>query len=482
MRKDGRLLMFKNKKLTSIQINFLYNSLYQLLTIIIPIVTIPYVSRKLGAKGIGIYSYNNSIAYYFIMISMLGLNNYGNRTIAFCRDDKNELSNTFWSIYSLQLITGVISFISYILFTMQFNNNLMAWILLLYVISSILDINWFFFGLEKFKLTVIRNIIIKLLTTICIFIFIDSKNDIYIYGFILAVSTLISQILIWPFVKEYVHFVMPRWKDILKHITPNIILFVPIISMSIYKVMGKTMIGFCTTKQEVGYFENSEKLLQIPLAFVTALGNIMLPRVSNYVYHEKNSLVDQYLYKSIEIVIFLTTSMAFGIMAISNEFVPLFFGEGYLKCVWIINTLLPSTIFISIANVIRTQYLIPNKLDKDYTLSLILGAIICLVLNIFLIPLYKSIGAAIGTLFAEIIVCVSQCHFAKRKINNIKIIFISIPYIISGTIMYLLIFNISFHSLSILQVLVIKVLLGAVIYIFILCLIIFIKKLLNKKL
>ena len=140
--------------------NFIYNILYQILILIIPLITMPYVSRILGADGIGIYSYTYSIAYYFMIVAMLGLNNYGNGTIAKVRDNKEELSKQFFSIYGFQVLSSLIMIILYISYIFIFDNQykIIALIQSMYVISSMFDINWFFFGIEKFKLTITRTI------------------------------------------------------------------------------------------------------------------------------------------------------------------------------------------------------------------------------------------------------------------------------------------------------------------------------------
>jgi O-antigen/teichoic acid export membrane protein len=172
--------------------NFIYNFIYQILILILPLITVPYVSRVLGADGVGTYSYTYSIAYYFMIIAMLGLNNYGNRRIAKVRDNKEDLSKEFWSIYKLQLITSSIMIILYFLYVSLFATKykLIAFIQILYVASSMLDINWFFFGIEKFKLTITRNTIIKVFSLILIFIFVKNENDLWKYTTILSSSIL----------------------------------------------------------------------------------------------------------------------------------------------------------------------------------------------------------------------------------------------------------------------------------------------------
>ena len=452
----------KNKKGKKIVKNYIYNTSYQILAIILPIITTPYISRVLGAERIGAYSYSYSIAYYFVMFIMLGLNNYGNRTIASVREDKGKLSKTFWEIYSVQIINGIVVTIIYILFACLFFNNLMTWILLIYIISAIIDINWFFFGLEEFKLTVVRNSIIKVLTTISIFIFVKESKDIYLYALIMTLGMLLSQCMLWPFVKRYVYYTKVTFKDLKTHIKPNLILFIPVVAISLYKIMDKIMLGSISSIEHVGYYESTEKIVQVPISLINSLGTVMLPQISK----QEENQVKRYFELSIIFVMCLSVSICFGIMGVSDEFVPLFYGNGYEQCKILFKILMPSCIFLAFANVIRTQFLIPNKEDKVYIKSVIYGAIVNLGINILLIPKFNSTGAAIGTFLAEFVVCVAQIIMVKNKIKNLKkYILESIPLVLGGIIMYFVLELIPKNSINNFVILSEKIIFGAILYI-----------------
>lgn len=448
----------------SIKKNFFYNASYQVLALILPLITTPYISRIMGAENVGIYSYAYSIASYFGLFILLGLNNYGNRTIAGVRENKEKLSKTFWSIYAMQLLFGIMIVAIYLLYcTFIAQNRLMALIQLFYLISVMLDINWFFFGLEQFKLTVTRNTIIKVLTVTSILCFVKSVNDLYIYAMIMVIGPLISQLYLWLFLRKYISFSKISWNDIIKHIVPNFTLFIPVIAISLYTTMAKILLGSMTNMIEVGYFESANKLTIIPSTAISALGTVMLPRISNMVAHGQHQETMQYLQKSLIVSVFLSISMSLGISAVSQEFVPIFYGSGFQKCEILIPILVLSAIFVSWANVIRTQYLIPYKKDKIYIQSVFLGAIFNILINILLIPMLQSIGAAIGTLCAEMAVCCYQT-FKVRKGLKIKLYLKqSLPFVIFGIIMYVIVIFIPFFH-SYLMTIIIKVLVGSIIY------------------
>lgn len=468
--------------MNSIKKNFLYNSAYQLLLFIIPMITTPYVSRVLGSEGVGIYSFNNSIAYYFVIFTMLGLNNYGNREIARSRDDKEELSKSFFSIYSLQLICGIITNTLYLLYSLFISKNFILSISIWpFVLSAVFDINWFFFGIENFKFTVIRNVVIKILTTIAILLFVNDSNDVMIYCFILSFGMLTSNLLLWTVLGKYVDIYIPKWDEIKIHIRPNLLLFVTVISVSLFKIMDKIMLGVMTTSTEVGLYESAEKIISIPSAFILSLGTVMLPRMSNVVAKNDKSKSLELINNSIIFAMFLSTSFGFGLMGISKEFVPIFFGEGFEKCIYLLWILLPSSIFIAFANVIRTQYLLPNGDDRTYVISAIIGAIINLIINYILIPDFGSIGAALGTLVSEASVCFYQTKNAKKALPINKYMTESISFIISGVLMFFALINLNFN-ISNVSLMILKIIIGGFLYIFllILLLLLFNKKLLSK--
>ena len=169
--------------MSSIKKNFSYNLVYQVLNLVILLVTSPYIARVLGPDKSGIYSYTYSVANFFLLAAMLGVNNYGNRSIALIRDDKEKLSKTFSSIYVLQLLTSAISVTAYVIYLVWIidANRTVALVQGVYLMSAAFDINWFFFGLEKFKLTVTRNMVIRILSLVGIFVFVKDQNDLFIY-------------------------------------------------------------------------------------------------------------------------------------------------------------------------------------------------------------------------------------------------------------------------------------------------------------
>lgn len=452
--------------MNTVKKNFIYNLMYHILILIIPLITAPYISRIIGVNGVGVYSYTYSIVYYFMLLVILGLNNYGNRSIAKVRDDKNKLSKTFLSIYSFQIIMGIIMVVFFLIYLCCFAVDYKNIFLIdtLFIISAMFDINWFFFGMEKFKVTIIRNLIVKIMSLLLIFIFVRKPGDLWIYTLIMALTTLISQLLIWPYLLKEISIVKISKSDILKHIKPNLVLFLPIIAISIYKIMDKIMLGILTNIDEVGYYENAEKIVQLPTTIISTLGAVMLPRISNIISKNKIEEAKIYIGKSIYFVMFLSYAMMFGLIAIGKDFAPIFYGLSFEKTGTLIALLSITIPFLSFASVIRTHFLIPAEKDKIYVVSVFMGAIINLIMNIIFIPKYKSIGACFGTISAEAVVMIYQCLKSKEFLPISYYIKNTSIFLLKSIVMFIIIMQINHFSISNLEKIIIQILLGVFIY------------------
>ena len=446
--------------------NFIYNLIYQILVLIIPLITAPYLARVVGADGVGIYSYTYSIVYYFMLLTLLGVNNYGNRTIAKVRDDKKKLSKTFWSIYLFQLFMGIIMLILYIGYILLFDNKykLYASIEILFIISAILDINWFFFGMEEFKKTITRNTFVKVGNVILIFLLVKSVNDLWKYTLIMSGMTCLSQIILWSFLRKKVSFVKIKFSSIKEHIKPNLVLFIPVIAVSLYKIMDKIMLGSLSNVREVGLYENAEKIINIPMTLITALGTVMLPRISNILAKGDNKKVKEYISKSIKFVMFMSLAMCCGLVAIGYNFAPIYFGEEFQKTGILIMMLSVTLPFLSFANVLRTQYLIPKEKDKIYIVSVSLGAITNLIMNFIFIPKFASIGACIGTITAEFMVMFYQAMAIRKELPINKYVKSIIPYTIKALIMLVIVYSLNYININGFIRLLLQGIVGCIVY------------------
>lgn len=417
--------------------NYLYNLGYQVLIILLPLVTTPYVSRVLGAKGIGTYGYTNSITQYFILFGCIGLNLYGQREIAYYQNDIQKRSKVFFELLLLRMITVSISIILYYFTFCQ--NAIYGYIFsiqIIDVVASMVDISWLYQGMEDFKKIVIRNTLVKICGLIIIFMFVKSPEDLPIYVLSYSATLLLGNLSMWMYLPKFVKRVSLNQLDIRKHIRPTIVLFLPQIATSIYTTLDKTMIGALTqSTAEVGYYEQSQKIIRMAMTLATSLGTVMLPRVANLFKEGKLNEVKESMYSSFKFISFLTFPLCLGLIGISKGFVPWFFGDGYGKVIYNMMIISPIIIFIGYSNVIGTQFLLPTGRQKEYTLSVCTGTVVNLCFNFLLIPHFLSYGAAIATVIAELSVTLVQV-IATRSTFSYRYIFkLVYKYIIAAVLM-----------------------------------------------
>ncbi|MDE6784221.1 MAG: flippase [Ruminococcus sp.] len=453
-------------KKSNIKKNFMYQMIYEVLVLILPFFTSPYIARVIGAEGLGIFSYSNSVAYYFVLLSMLGLKNHGNRAIASCRDHEYMLNYTFSNLLTLHVAVSLICSLAYIGYacTLQ-EGRLYAFIQIFYVLSAIFDISWFYFGIEKFKTTVTRNVIIRLLNVFCVFAFVHDMDDLWKYCLIMAIGTFISQLSLWIPLHKYVRIIKPEWKGIREHIKPMFILFIPAIAVSLYKYMDKIMIGILSDKTELGYYENAEKVVNIPMTIISSFGTVMLPKMSNLSAKSDSRTSRYYMGISMKYVMWLAFALSFGLCGVGTVFAPMFWGKTFTESGILIMMLSATIPFMSFANVIRTQYLIPNQRDKEYVSSVVCGAIINLIINTLLISTMGARGASIGTVAAEVSVCLVQTFVVRKQLPLLSYIKSFRVFILLGAVMFTAVYPFSFFMKKDLITLLVQLLVGILIYV-----------------
>lgn len=452
--------------MSSLKKNLAYNVAYQILVIILPLITAPYVSRVLGADGLGTYSYIFSIVTYFGLFGMLGIANHGNRSVALVRDNRQKVSEAFSNTYIIQLCTTVIALLLYFLFIYCWfsGDKTIAYIESIIVLSYVLDITWFFFGLEQFAVTVTRNAIIKIATVVAIFIFVRSREGLWIYALIMSCGMLFSQIYLWLRIRKYADFCKPSWSQVKSNIKPVLMLFIPAIAYSIYKLLDKVMLGAMSSMSQVGLFDNAEKIINIPSSLITAFGTVMMPRITVLLGTGDEHRIS-YLNKiSVRYFTLLVVGAAFGLAGICNVLAPVYFGSEFVGSAPIIAGLGFSLIFVTWANVIRTQYLIPNKLDKPYVISSVIGALANLAVNVILIPKFAGIGAMIGTIIAEFTVFFVQLILVRRSFPMSQYLQPVLFLFPIGMIMFAVVYWIGAYMGNTIITLIIQILVGGFLY------------------
>ena len=415
--------------------NYAYNLSYQLLVIILPIITTPYVTRVFSSNDLGTYGYFNSIVTYFILLATLGVANYGTKEISSHRKD---IRKNFWGIYTLQFGATCLSILLYIIlcFAFSFMQNPVAYILGLSLLSKGMDISWLFQGLEDFRKITVRNITVKLVGVVSIFLFVKTPGDLYLYVSLLTVFELLGQLSMWFPAREFIgkpHLDLCYAK---KHLKPVILLFLPQIAISLYVTLDRTMLGALASTTNVGIYDQALKLVNILLTLVTSLGSVMLPRVSNLLSTgDKKSVnrMNQLSFLIYNLVIFPTIA---GMLIINNDFVKFFLGKDFQEAKYAIAIMIFRMFFIGWTNIMGIQILIPHNKNKEFLTSTTVPAIISVGLNLLLLPEFGYIGAAIVSVLTEVFVWVIQLYFTRKYLKDVPIFKSTVKIFLASILMY----------------------------------------------
>ena len=419
--------------------NYAYNLSYQLLVIILPIITTPYVTRVFSSDDLGTYGYFNSIVTYFILLATLGVANYGTKVIS---GHRKEIEKNFWGIYSLQLGATLLSLSLYALLclTLPFMQNPVAYILGLSLVSKGLDISWLFQGLEDFRKITARNITVKLIGVISIFLFVKSANDLYLYVFLLTIFELLGQLSMWLPAQEFIgrpHFDIEYARH---HLKPVILLFLPQVAISLYVTLDRTMLGALASTKDVGIYDQALKLVNILLTLVTSLGSVMLPRVAHLLATGNHKAVNRMHEISFLIYNLVIFPIMAGMLIVNDDFVQFFLGQDFQDARYAIAIMVFRMFFIGWTNIMGIQILIPHNKNKEFMMSTTVPAIISVGLNLLLLPKLGYIGAAIVSVLTEALVWGIQLFYTRSYLKEVSIMKTMLKILVASGLMYIVLF------------------------------------------
>ncbi len=426
----------------SVRKNYVYRLIYEVLTMITPLITAPYVSRVLGADGVGIYSYTSSIMSYFTMFAALGTVSYGEREIAQHRDDKYTCSKLFYEIELMTILTSTICIVAWVVVifaSKEYRYYFLALLPLLF--GTMFDVSWFYTGLERISYTVILNSICKILGIVMLFLLVRTKNDLVIYIVIQSSVMLVGNLSSWIFLPQFLEKIDFKTLRIGKHFKETWIYFVPTIATSIYTVLDKTLIGVITRDNyQNGYYEQATKIINIvKTAVFVSVNYVMGSRISYLFSQEKYEEIHRRIGRSMDFILLLGYGAVFGILGVAGRFVPIFFGDGYEPVVSLLCLMTPLVLIIGVSNCLGSLYYTPSGQRARSARFLIVGSVVNLCLNLCLIPFWGATGAVFASIIAELTITILYMINCEDYMTVRMLFGYSWKRVISGVIMLIII-------------------------------------------
>ena len=304
--------------------NYIYNVMYQMLVFIAPLVTAPYLTRVLGAERLGISNYVLTVATVFGTVGLIGTQNYAIREVAYVKNNPRKLEETFYEIFTLRFVLGILTLLVYALYIHLAAYPYLMLIMTLYVSAWFIDPCWFFIGMEDMGKAVARNFFAKAGNVIGIFIFVKTQDDYVNYIWLLSSMTLLASLLAIPQLWKYfhIHLVKVSLTRLIYHTKGALGLFWPQMAILVYISADKILLEYLISPASVAYYDQAEKLIKIPLSFITVLSTVMMPRLASQFASHNMETIRQYLAEIICFSAFLSFPMMFGIMGIASTLVP----------------------------------------------------------------------------------------------------------------------------------------------------------------
>ena len=403
----------------SIRLNFFYNLLLSISRVVFPLITAPYVARVLSPDGVGLFNFSNMYASYFAMFAVLGIPTYGMREVAKVRDDREKLSRLVSELVSIQTLLTIASTVIFLgsiaLVGMLRKDALIFVISGLVLYLSPVKTEWFFAGEERFGFITMRQVLVKALCIVSIFVFVKTRADMIIYVTIYAIGNIVGEL--WTFFAMLRNGVRLRFtlKGLGGHMKPVLILFASSVAISVYTMLDTLMLGFISEYSEVAYYNCASNISRSLLAAVTSFSAVAVPRMSYYLgegnLYEANKLVD----KGFSVASFLAIPAAVGLACVAPTFTPLFYGDQYGGAVLPLQIMAFVLMAIGLNNITAWQVLVGIGKDKLFLYSVLAGASLNLVLNAVLIPLFGAVGASSASVAAEFLILGVSIWFMLNK-------------------------------------------------------------------
>lgn len=440
--------MRENKSLLK---NTIYNALYNGLNIIFPLITIPYLSRVLLADGLGIVNYSRNIVSWFLVFASLGIPRYGIREVARNRTNKDSLNKVFTELFVYNFISTSICIAVYI--TLLVNIPYFSDQFLLYFVTgiqlflNIFNVDYLYQGLEEYGYITKRSFAVKLISLICMLLFVKTKNDYIIYALIQSLAVAGNFIFNFINLHKYIHFSFKQ-VELSKHTKPIFILLSTQLAVSLYALLDTTMLGILTNDSVVGYYTNVYKIIVTISTITASLGGVMLPRLVTFWSEHKLDDLKILAEKAQELIIAICLPAVIGMFILSPQIVSTLFGDDFMPCIMTIRIFSPFILITTLGNLYGTQLLMTFNKEKTLLITVSVGSIVNMTLNAILIPYFQQNGAALASVITECIVLVCQVYYVRKVVKirySLKSI-INIGFIVMIMAIFLLIIQLVIHN------------------------------------
>lgn len=419
----------KKLKKDSLPLNFILNSLVAFFSMLFPILSFPYASRILHPEYVGRVSFAESIVAYFLLFSQMGMPTYGTREIAKVRSDRNKLIKLTTQLFLINFSMAICSYLVLILASClvpRLHEDQWLYLVMgLALFMNAMGMEWLYKGLEEYGVLAKRSFGLKILSLLLIFLLIHKQEDYLMYGFLYMLAAYGAGILNFraayrDLLRGHLHFdkVKSDIKEAFhRHLSHIAIFFAMTCATTIYTHLDTVMVGAMSGNTELGYYNAAVKIKTLLVAITTSLGIVLVPRITNCIMERKADALCRYIR-----ITFLFTA-SFSLLSLgffecfATQSILLLSGQEFMPAVPAMKVIMLTVPLIGFSSLTGLEILVPFHKEKIVLYSEVFGAVIDFVINLWLIPIYGSVGAAVGTVIAELGVLAFQTIYIliRRK-------------------------------------------------------------------
>ncbi len=381
-------------------------SLYgvQIASYIVPLVTIPYLARVLGAAGWGLVAFTQSFGSYIGLVAEYGFALSGTREVARHRDSPEKLTEILAGVMGAKALLAAVCVAVAVPLRWYLpifrQHPTLLWVGIFWALTQGFNMMWFFQGLERMRLVAALDISAKALATVGIFIFVRTPDDGWRVLALQGLGFFLSCVISLELAYRELPFRLPGWKSMLESLRMGWTMFLFRASVSLYTVGNAFILGLFVTPQLVGYYAGAEKISKAFLGLLNPVSQTLYPRLSHLV-HQARARAVRLARIGVAVMGIGGTAMGVLVFLTAPMLVRIILGTGYAQAVPVLRILALLPPLIALSNVFGIQWMLPLGLDRSFNRIILLAGVINIGLAVILAPAYADRGMAWAVVAAE---------------------------------------------------------------------------------
>jgi polysaccharide transporter, PST family len=371
---------------------------------VIPLITIPYLARVLGASGWGVVAFAQSFAFYPALLGEYGFMFSGTREVARNREDKSALGEVFAAVLGAKILLVLASLALALLLRRWVpilkNDAWLFWAAIFLALAQALSMMWFFQGIERMRLVAVLDVTTKAIGVLAILVFVRSPKDgwlaLAMQGAAYFLSLLVGMILAY----RIIPFHWPCWGAALKALRMGWTMFLFRSSVTLYTTGNAFLLGLFVRPEIVGYYAGAEKIAKALIGLLYPISQALYPRIIYLIQHSRRRAA-QLANVSVAVMGIGSVAVAAATCVFAPWLVRFILGPEFRPAIPILRILCLLIPLIALSIVFGIQWMLPLGLDRVYNKVILLAGVINIALASLLAPNYSGVGMAWAVVCAE---------------------------------------------------------------------------------